>query len=286
MPDPVGWFAIARKLFAQNGLWDQLTNDQRVILIEIFWRARWKDGFEYVMGKTQPVPRGSFTCQQREFADICRVPYRVMRKTLAYLQTNLTIRCRALPGRCGTLITLINYEYYQSEMVATGLTTRQTSSEPTAHSRAILIEKNKEQGTKKTAVARVNTRPKRPPRKPKQQSLGGTDLPADWERFLGEIRSAMLEVDPQHTCGTAAWARIAPRWRRDLVRAQSEGVNLQRLESALTALRSRPYWQRKITTAGQLIGHVDAMAKDGAGRPAKEAPPHSLAGRNLDFDNW
>lgn len=133
-----GYIKIARKIFEWEWWGDPVTLE---VFIWCILRANWKDG----KFKGQIIPRGSFVTSREKGAAECRLSQQTWRTAIKRLISTNELTTKSTNKY--TLITVVNYEVYQSEAaeLTSNLTSNLTNNQPaTNHNRRKKEIKNKE----------------------------------------------------------------------------------------------------------------------------------------------
>jgi len=121
-----GYIRLARKIFEWEWWGDPITLE---VFIWCILRANWKEG----KFKGQTIPRGSFVTSRGTGAAECRLSQQTWRTAIKHLISTNEITIKSTKQY--TLITVVNYEVYQSdgEKLTNELTNDLTSNQPTTN---------------------------------------------------------------------------------------------------------------------------------------------------------
>ena len=111
MMDVGDWVSVQRRLFDEES---EFYGDGLLLAlwITLIGRANWRDGTKRLAGQRKIVKRGQLVTSYEKLAAALGISTKAVRTRIAYLEKGHAISCEK--GTHGTLITILNYDQYQT----------------------------------------------------------------------------------------------------------------------------------------------------------------------------
>jgi len=151
---PRGGFILLHRKLLDSQMWEDMTADQRSLMIRLLLLANWKPSVIRWGGADRLLNRGQVLVSLRRLAEYEGCSYKTARSTIEKLMQGgaLTAEKRA---HCGTILTWLNYEKYQDFEEAEGRIegTIEGRIKGTHHNKRTSKQENKEEAKPPSEVA-------------------------------------------------------------------------------------------------------------------------------------